>query len=327
MPRLAFIFRTDVHVCDRSPESWKGDYPAEVWSNLDQIGQLAKAHDATAVLDGGDYFHVKAASRNPHSLVIQSVTTQSRYPCPTYCVEGNHDMQYNDLGSIGEKQPLGVLYETRIFQHLREHVFEDGGVRVRVVGVPYKPNRTLEELQAIKKQPGDDFLIAVIHQLAGASPPANVEDFFGEPVFRYGDLVSPDGPDVACFGHWHKDQGVVELGGKQFVNHGAVSRGALINENTKRTPKVSLIEVFPTGIKVVELPLVVAPAEDVFDFEKKERTQRESESIEDFIVQLQNNVRIDPTTSIESNVDQLGFAADVRVAALEYLARAREGVG
>ena len=326
MPRIAFIYRTDTHVCDRSPQSWKADYPTEIWNNLSQIGKYAKEREATAVLDGGDYFHVKAASKNPHSLVIQSIAVQKTYPCPTFCVEGNHDISYNNLETI-DKQPLGVLYEDRTFTQLRDHVFEDGGMRVRVVGVPYNPERTLAELHAIQKQPGDDFLIAIVHQLAAASPPAKVEDFFGEPVFRYQELITQDGPDVFCFGHWHKDQGVVEIGGKKFVNQGAVSRGSLINENTQRTPKVSLIEVGPGGIQVVELPLIVAPADDVFDFDKKERAERESESIDQFIIQLQNNVRIDLSESIESNVEQLDFAQDVRAAALEYLARAREGVG
>jgi DNA repair protein SbcD/Mre11 len=306
--------------------SWKGDYPAEIWGNLDQIAAYARDRQVTAVLDGGDYFHVKAASRNPHSLVIKSVAIQKTYPCPTYCVEGNHDIQYNRLESI-DKQPLGVLYESGTFQHLRDHVFQDGDMRVRAVGVPYSPERTLADLQAIQKQPGDDFLVAIVHQLAGASPPPNVEDFFGEPVFRYQDLVSQDGPDAWMFGHWHKDQGVVDIDGKKFVNQGAVSRGALINENIQRTPKVSLLEVTPTGIMVVELPLLVAPAGDVFDFDKKERSEQENASIDQFIVELQNNVNIDLSTSIEANVEQLEFAQDVRSAALEYLARAREGVG
>lgn len=323
MPRIAFVFRTDTHVCDRSPSSWKGDYPAEIWGNLDQIGEFARKHEARAVLDGGDYFHVKAASRNPHSLVIRSIAVQKTYPCPTYCVEGNHDIAYNQLDTI-DKQPLGVLYEGGTFHHLRDQVFEDGDFRVRVVAMPYSPNRTVEELLALRKQPGDDFLIAIVHGLAAKEPPAKVADFFGEPVFRYGDLVTDDGPDVWCFGHWHKDQGLVTLGSKQFVNLGAVSRGALINENTMRTPKVALIEVEKLGIKLTELPLIVAPAADVFDFEKKERAEQETRNIDQFIVQLQNEVRVDLTTSIEESVEGLDFAQDVRAAALEYLERARQ---
>ncbi len=326
MPRIAFVYRTDTHVCDRSPLSWKGDYPAEVWHNLEQVGQFARDHEVAAVLDGGDYFHVKAASRNSHALVIRSAALQKTYPCPTFGVAGNHDISYNNLETL-DKQPLGVLYESGVFTLLRDQVFEDGGFRVRVVGVPYKPDRSLAEVLAIQKQPGDDFLLAVVHQLAAKDPPASVEDFFGETVFRYEDLVTQDGPDVFMFGHWHKDQGIVQLNGKTFINQGALSRGALSHENTSRSPKVSLIEVTPDGVRATELVLSVAPAEDVFDFDRKERAEKESESIDQFIVQLQNNVRADLAESIEANVQSLNFAQDVRAAALEYLQRAREGVG
>ena len=198
MSRLAFLFRTDTHVWDRSPESWKGDYPSETWSNLEQVGQLALKHDVAAVLDGGDFFHVKAASKNPHALVARAAQVHRSYPCSTYCIEGNHDIQYNNLDSV-DLQPLGVLYAAGVFQHLREQVFTDGSLRVRVVGVPYSPTRSLDDLRAIQKQPGDTFLIAVVHALAGKNPPAQVEDFFHEPVFRYENLATPGGPDVWCF--------------------------------------------------------------------------------------------------------------------------------
>ncbi len=326
MSRLAFVFRTDTHVSDRSPASWRGDYPAEIWSNLEQVGKLARQHGANAVLDGGDYFHVKAASRNSHAMVVRTADIHRAYPCPTYCVEGNHDIAYNNLDSVA-KQPLGVLYASKVFEHLREATFEDGGLRVRVVGVPYSPFRTLDELRAIQKRPGDDFLIAVVHQLAGAAPPASVEDFFGEPVFRYPDLVTPDGPDVWCFGHWHKDQGIIQIDGKQFVNQGALSRGALIRENIERTPQATLLEVTPSGIVTVSLPMLVAPAEEVFDFERKDRQEKEGLEIEQFVTTLRANLDFDPSQSIEANLQSLDFAREIRDLALGYLEQARAEVG
>src|SRR4051812_10569909 len=108
MPRVALLFRTDTHVADKSPASWKGDYPAEIWSNLEQIGQLAKTRDATAVLDGGDYFHIKTARRTSHGAIFRTAELHKGYPCPVFCVEGNHDLEHNNLASI-EHQPLGVL--------------------------------------------------------------------------------------------------------------------------------------------------------------------------------------------------------------------------
>jgi DNA repair exonuclease SbcCD nuclease subunit len=326
MPRLAWIYRTDTHTCDRSPASWKGDYPAEIWSNLEQIGQFAREHHATAILDGGDFFHIKSASRNPHSLVVKANKIHRAYPCPTWAVVGNHDVVYNNLETI-DQQPLGVLFSSGVFQQLHEQVFEDGDLRVRVVGMPYSPFRLLADLKAIKKKPGDTFLIAIVHQLASNDPPQAVEDFFGEPVFRYSDLKTEDGPDVWCFGHWHKDQGIVDIGETQFVNLGAVSRGALIRENTTRTPKVALIEATKERIRVMQLPLIVAPPDDVFDFDKKERQEKEETNIEQFVQVLQANAAFDPSASIEHNLNQMNFAVEVRDLAREYLEKARAEVG
>ena len=326
MGQVTLVFRTDVHVADRGPASWRGDYPGELWESLRQVGAIAKDVSARAVLDGGDFFHVKAASRNSHDLVRRAADLHAAYPCRTYSVEGNHDITYNDLDSI-HKQPLGVLYSTGVFGHLREEVFEDAGVRVRVVGVPYSPFRTADELRAIQKQPGDDFLVAVVHSLAGLNPPASVEDFFGEPVFRYPELVTPDGPDCWLFGHWHKDQGIVEQRGKQFVNLGALSRGALNKENLERIPKIATLDFSPGSFAVRATTIQVAPASEVFHLERKERLDREAKEIEAFVERLKTDSAMDPSASIEDSIRSLSFAGDVRDMALAYLERARSEVG
>jgi DNA repair exonuclease SbcCD nuclease subunit len=322
MPKVSFIFRTDVHVADNSPASWKGDYPAEIWSSLEQIGKLAARYSCQAVLDGGDYFHVKAPTRNSHRLVARSAVVQAAYPCPTYCVEGNHDIKHNNLDTLHE-QPLGVLYETGVFKHLRDDSFEVEGVRVRVVGVPYNMALTLDDLKSIRKKDGE-YLVAVVHALASENPPDHVQEFFGEPVFRYQDLVFKDGPDVWCFGHWHRDQGIVEIEGRKFVNQGSVSRGSLVRENITRIPKVALLEFSEDGFEVSSIPLKVAPASEVFDLERKERQDKETQTIETFVEHLQNDLEVNDDVSIEETIESLQFSQEVGRLAMEYLHRARE---
>lgn len=324
---MRFIFRTDVHAADKGPASWKGDYPAEIRSNLVQIGQMAKDHGAIAVLDGGDFFHVKDPLRNSHALVKDVMSIHNDYHCPVYCVEGNHDIVGNNLTTI-LKQPLGVLFESGVFKELREEVFIDGLEQVRVVGFPYSSERTLREIQAFRKQPGDTAMIAIIHALAGENPPPNVEDFFGEPVFRYDSMLVEGGFDVLCFGHWHRDQGIVQLEGRYFVNQGAVSRGALVKENLERTPKVALIEVDQGQISVKALPLTVLPAEEVFDVERKERLEKESLAIDQFVIQLENDAIAANEEGQPQNVDSSlqaldSFAPEVRTRAKFYLDKAR----
>lgn len=306
-----------MHASEHSPESWKGDYPAEIWSSLDQVGELAREFHAIAVLDGGDFFHVKAPTQNSHRLVAKVALLHQVYPCPVYCIEGNHDIKHNNLETLSD-QPLGVLYNAGVFHHLRDQTFHDGDLKVRVVGVPYSPFRTLADLQSIRKR-GDEVLIAIVHALAGQDPPPTVEEFFGEPVFRYEQLIVDGGPDVFCFGHWHQDQGVVQIADRWFVNQGALSRGALSRENLTRTPKVSLIEVTPEGITVSTRELSVAPAADVFNLERKERQDRESKCIEQYVERIQQGLKVDDMASVDEAIAKLDFAREIHSLALSYL--------
>lgn len=322
-PRLSFLFRTDIHLSDRSPVSWKGDYTEEIWSDLQQIGELAKKHRVDAVIDGGDYFHVKAPTRNSHYLNEKTARIHKEYPCPVFCVEGNHDLAYNNLESLS-RQPLGVLYASGVFHRLREEVFGDRDLRVRIVGVPYNPNLTLGELLSIQKKEGDTHLIAVVHALASKDPPSAVGDFWNEPVFSYGSLVSSNGPTCWCFGHWHKDQGIELVGGKYFVNQGSVSRGSLVRDNLDRVPKVALLEFEGDQINITSIPLSVAPASEVFDLDRKATQEKERHDIDQFVLRLVSDGIVDPDASIEDNVRKLDFADDVRTEAIRYLELAEE---
>jgi DNA repair exonuclease SbcCD nuclease subunit len=319
---VRFVFRTDVHLSDRSPSSWKASYYDEVLSNLRQVADIARNVDAHAVLDGGDFFHVKAPHKNSHAMVAEAIRLHREdYPCKVFSVVGNHDMQYNNLDTV-EKQPLGVLYSSKALIPLTEEVFDSGGVRVRVVGCPYVPDRTLESLTTIRKKPGDDFLVLIVHALASEAPPSSVVEFFGEPVFRYEDLISTtatDGPDVICFGHWHKDQGIRVLNNVHFVNPGSLARGSLSFETLNRTPQAVIIEL-GSDIRTTAHPLIVAPAEDVFNMEVKEEKDREATKIAAFLEDLRTNLNtFSRGVSLRQTLSSLQVSQRVKAEAERYL--------
>ena len=322
---LNLIFRTDLHVSDQNPVSWKGDYAGEGWSCIQQIGELAVKYRCQAVLDGGDYFHVKASSKNPHHIVARTAQLHRSYPCPVYSIPGNHDITWNNLDSL-DKQPLGVLYAAGVFELLKDVTLKTDGYRVRLVGLPYSPHRKIEDFHVQKGE--EDLLIVVAHVLAGEDPPSKVEEFFGEPVFRYGDMIVGGGADAFLFGHWHRDQGVVKLGRTYFINPGAVSRGTLSSENIDRQPKVILLSAGPNSpLTIKEIPLAVSPSSEVFDLEKKTQKQKEDADIDNFVERIRSDSMFDSSISIEENVDSLDFAKDVRERALHYLEKAKAEIG
>ena len=136
---IRLVWRTDVHLSDNPPASRKDDWTATVLDKLRQVGEVARRVQASAVIDGGDFFHVKSPTRNSHELIRRVAEVHAAYPCPVYANVGNHDCVYGDYAYL-DQQPLGVLFATGVFKRLydqHEAVFTDGEIQVRVVGVPY----------------------------------------------------------------------------------------------------------------------------------------------------------------------------------------------
>lgn len=182
------VWRTDVHLSDRTPRSRKDDWTETVLEKLRQVGQIAREVDACAVLDGGDFFDVKSPQRNSHALVRATAEVHKAYPCPVYANVGNHDCVYGDIEFLPQ-QPLGVLFATGIFQRLyneHEAVFEQDGVKVRVVGIPYHGTKYDLSRFANLKKGDEDHLVVIGHQLAS---PAGGAMFEGEDIIKYADLM------------------------------------------------------------------------------------------------------------------------------------------
>ena len=283
MSEIRFLTSSDEHLSDLSPGFRKDDYRGAVLRKLEWQGELAKKFGADAVLRGGDLFHVKAANKTTMSTLAAVAGIHRRYPCPAYSTAGNHDMSQNDPVTV-PRQPLGVLFESGAVRPLRDEVFTSGSMKVRVVGVEYTTDLDDEGLRdLVRKRGGDTYTIAVVHALAAHSPEQRIQSFFHERIFDYRDLVFDGCPDAYVFGHYHKDQGVQEHLGVQFVNLGAVSRGALTFENLERVPKVSTIICTSQGLSIEEHEIPCGDAFAVFDLEKKARLEEERKSLDDFI--------------------------------------------
>jgi exonuclease SbcD len=330
---ISFVWRTDVHISDKAPGSRTDDWAETVLEKLGQVREVARAEKAAAILDGGDFFNFKSPSRNSHRLVSRIATHHRTYPCPVYCTPGNHDSVYGDYAFL-EQQPLGTLYASGVFKRLydeyeahfeeseeSEHLGSSRPFKVRVVGIPYHgTSYDMERFRSIEK--GDeDVLICVAHVLASEK---GGQMFEGEDIIRYSDLLDT-APDVYCFGHWHMDQGVTHLGGKQFVNVGSLTRGSLSQDNVQRRPACVVIRCRKRGVVETEVVrLKVKPPEEVFNIEGRARQVKRQVQMDSFVEAIRASLAPrDHGDSMKEALEKVpNVPGDVRERALAYLEKA-----
>lgn len=330
---INLLWRTDAHLSDVAPASRTDDWAGTVFNKLTQTKLVARKVKAAAILDGGDFFHIKSPSRTSHRLVQQVAIHHADYPCPVYCTPGNHDSVYGDYSHLPQ-QPLGVLYAAGIFKRLydeHEAVFETepeihghmgepslGGIKIRVVGIPYHGRSyDYERLAAIKK--GDeDYLVVVAHLLAS---PQGGTMFENEDILKYEDLAQLP-PDMWLFGHWHKDQGIQQVNGKWFVNMGSLTRGSIVQDEVERKPAIVLLSFASAGIDVQILRLRVQHPDEVFDMDGRVRAEARETTMDAFVASVKETLVDAREIKLEESVESMTDLPDqVRERAVMYLER------
>lgn len=329
---ISLLWRTDVHISDESPISRLDNWADTVLNKLRQVNTMAEVYEVQAILDGGDFFHVKSPVRNSHAL-IQSVASLGS-PVPILANVGNHDVKYGDLRFLNES-PLGVLFSSGVFRRCYQKYewyiqrnsaeisysatyLEGFEETVRVVGVPYHGTIYNNDFLRVKKG-REDRLVVMAHLLASQDGGTMFE---GEDIVSY-DILKDCDADVFCFGHWHKDQGITEISdGKFVVNIGSLTRGSLSQDDIDRTPSVALLKLSKSSVQCVQIPLKVSPAVEVFNMEGKARLESKEIQVNSFLATLQQLQH--PTEgSVEDWVRSLEITAPVKEAMLHYLDEAK----
>jgi DNA repair exonuclease SbcCD nuclease subunit len=282
---IRFISSSDEHLAD-SAGFRNDDYRSAILDKLEWQGELARKTGADGVIRAGDFFHVKPANKTTMSTLGMAANIHRCYPCPTYVIAGNHDLSHNDPDTV-YKQPLGVMIHSEVFSHIRSEVFISGTLKVRVIGVDYTTDLDYDGLRSmVARRPDDMYTIAVVHALAAHSPAEKIQSFFNEKIFDYRDLVYNGCPDAYVFGHYHKDQGIVDHCGTKFVNLGAVARGSLTFEEIERKPKVAIISCTSQGISIEECEIPCRDASVIFNLDLKKQLEKERQCLDEFISKL-----------------------------------------
>ena len=323
MSEIRFLWRTDVHLADKTPRRRTGNWSEDVFRKLEWIGSLAEKNHCDFVLDGGDFFDVKSPHKNSHSLVRRTCEIHRKYPCPTYALVGNHDVKYGNISYLPQ-QPLSVLFSSGIFNKFgdnEEIIIEKENLKIRVVGIPYHGVvYDFDRISSIKKN-DEDYLFVACHLLATKGEKSTM--FEGEDIVGYNTLEQNSEVDGWFFGHWHKDQGISTLkNGSTVVNVGSLTRGSLHLDDFDRKPCAVEVRICSDqGISYERHDVPVRPFSEAFNVSEalveKEDTSRVEEIVNKMKVAF--SVKSNKKTLKEKVLDLPNISEEVKEIILNYL--------
>jgi len=284
--KISFITFTDIHISSINPSSRKGNYEDDIYQKLVQIREAGKKLKVDFFICGGDLYNLKAPMRNPHELNTKLITLFKSYPAPIYMTEGNHDLRNDNYDTFNE-QPLQVLYSSDALIQARDIKKEIRNISFRIRSIPFKEEPCLSDIERAKDDV--DLNIFILHLYA--TPDGGM--LFKTKLFSY-DEIAELGDDIFVLGHYHVDQGIEILNNKDkeqyFINLGAISRGALSEEDTKRKPKIGYVTITKENDKIniecKKVHLNVKPVEEAFDLIVHEREKREQKETQEFVEKL-----------------------------------------
>ncbi len=319
----------DVHLADRPPSSCTETYLEDLFNLLDQASAVAKAYEANAIVQAGDWFHIKMPSRNSHKLVIRSIEWASEAPCDVYVVPGNHDLSNDRLESLNEGQPLGAVIRSKSVKML--HGWADGPLSNQLYGLPWLQDwdaaedvaeksveKGLEEWNKIY----DGSVPALIVTHAPFYPPGK------EPKYENAEVYYPEkfavqmgGHGSTYYGHVHDPHGTYNVRGVRFCNNGALSRGSLTESHLTRQVGVTVWDTNSGDFEFV--PLDARPADQVFRLQEIGEVKSAQAELDKFLESIgQTTVEITSIEAVLGHVSQLGLDKTVVKVIEELLSEA-----
>jgi len=280
MNEIIILTAGDIHISDVNPRSRTDNFKETILGKLDQLRGAANKLKADAVLLTGDIYNLKAPTKNSHDLNRELIELFKKFKCPIFAIPGNHDLTADDLETLPE-QPISVLFASGYVKNLSHEVITKKGLKVSLVGIPFKKTFEIEDLKMPSKE-GFAAQVCLMHIYAG--PKAG--NLFKERLYGY-DELSTLSPDVYVIGHYHEDQGIQWLDKKCFVNLGSISRGTIAEERLDHKPKFGFIKISEDGtITADSIPLTIKPAEEVFDLKKRDEEKKENVDIQKYVEHL-----------------------------------------
>jgi len=301
-----FLVFGDLHLSDRPPSSCTESYMDDLLDLLGETVAVAEQYKVAAVIWAGDIFHSKSPGRNSHRLVQKVLGIAKAYQRPCYVVPGNHDIQHDDLHSIWDTQPLGVLFRAGVRPLVGQcQEFP------QIYGVPWQQEWSDKVVGEALRGFCEEQVSG--NRLVAAHAPLYLPGT--ELPYEYYDAVmwaSAMGNHGYCYyGHVHEYHGTWQAAGVTFCNNGALSRGSLHEYNLTRQVLVTVWDSADGSF--TEVPLLKAkPAEQVFRLREKREIVDAAGKLDEFLQGI-GSAKFD-VLSVEAvleHVRTLGVSKDV----------------
>jgi DNA repair exonuclease SbcCD nuclease subunit len=319
-----YLLINDVHLTNENshPSSCTSSYTDDLFDLLEQASAITAERRCKAIIQLGDFFHIKAPGRNSHALIQRAMNWVRNAPCEVWIVPGNHDLLNDRLESLNEGQPLGVLYDSGLARKADRYDIDIPAV----YGVPWQQFWDAEETVADRAvtnalssfRPSDTPQLIVTH--APFFPPGSNPAYEHYSTEKFASMVNPSGRAnvQVIYGHIHDYHGEYVVNGVRFANYGALSRGSLTESNLTRPVGVTIWDSVTGKFEFVELQ--AKPADQVFRVKEITEVKTTQLKLDQFLESVgQSTISITTIESVLAHIRSLHLGKEFEQVVEELL--------
>ncbi|MFH0767423.1 MAG: metallophosphoesterase [Bacillota bacterium] len=230
------LYLTDIHFQQNNPISRKDDFVLSLERKFQEITQICKDRNVSAILCGGDIFHHWSPR---YSTFFKMCRLIQNTKTPWYVVAGNHDLRGGNLKTL-DQTAVGALARAKVVNLLtNKYTLLDG---FGITGYSYQHGI---EKSLAENGIDDDAHITVVHAMITENP------FFGE------DYVLCQ--NVRCSakylltGHYHPGfPDFLDFNDTVYINPSALAR-ITCHKTDRRMPAVVLVDPILDNCELIVL--------------------------------------------------------------------------
>lgn len=251
---IRLLYLTDTHITGSGPRTRTDSFLETLRRKLREAVGIAVARGVTAILHGGDLFDLPVPAFPVVSDCMRILLSPG---LPFYAVAGNHDLYAHSPATL-DRTMVGLLHNLGLIRLLQpgERVYlSEGGLRVQLSGTHFHPaiDRRDPTLDYCVEKTDAGYAVHMAHGMLLDSPL-----FAGTPHTLIREVAPFTGADVTLGSHAHFGYPEVDIGGKVFINPGALVRFSTRAADIGRTPQVVILEFDAAGFRFEYVPLRTA---------------------------------------------------------------------